>query len=344
MICKHLILNTLTTLFILLSSVSNVQPQGHLFIPTEFVESIIQSDTLENKHALIKSCYEAFRIISTDEEPEQDHFILLKHRVVDLDSDSISEVLVLFGWFEGSTNLCILKQIDVTWYLIFVTPVWVHNEESEFFTADNTVPNKVFYIRMMYDRGSGIKREGYEFFKLVDGEVRKCCDILTEARIYGWGLYLNQDMEATFALSEKNEDKIRVQYTYKFLAGPVYDSDMSWDSHEEILFVEGKDSIDFVWDYLSYSYQPIFSQKTPGLNELKLASVCTLGDDTLFVKAFSQEIQQRLQNGTDEEKKLLQDYLDLVKANGEALTPHGKMEKKGQIDNTGFWGPNKDSN
>ncbi len=312
---KLLTLNALTTLFILLS---NVQSQERLFIPTEFVENIIHSDTASNKHALIKACYETFGIVPEDEEPEQDHYISLKHREADLDADTTPEVLVSFGWYKGRTTLCVLKQINETWNLLFTTPVRTHVDESEVYIANNVGPNKVFYIRMIYSWGSGFMTEGYEFYKLINGKVYECAVIITAEQLHGHFAELNQSMKAYFNFISDSVDAIRVHYTYQLIVGSSYELDTLWGSHASMILVDDKDSVDYVWDTDSSIYRPVyFSQGNNRLNDQKLDALSDPGNGTLFINAFQSEIQQYLQKGTDTERYLFQIYVDFVKKNGD---------------------------
>jgi len=237
--------------------------------------------------------------------------------------------------------LTVFKLIDKQWYLIFTETFHVHYSSPELNIANVPSPNKTFYIRWLYERCSGIFRDTYHFYKLIDNKVYHTLELVNTAQIFGWGLYLNQQVQSTFKFNCSTEDEIWVTYDYNFFPGAVYDTDAPWDGHTDISFVKGEQGVSYQWGSVTYSYKPHFYKQKDGLTEQKLACFGAFGNDSLFVIAFDYEIKQTLEKGTDVQQKLLTKYLELVKKHSTASSPTGKHEEKGQVGGTKFYGTKK---
>jgi len=148
----------------------------------------------------------------------------------------------------------------------------------------------------------------------------------------------------TFDFDGLTSDKIWINYNYSYFAGPVVDGDVSWEGHTEIPFVQNSDGLNFNWNPETKMYEPEFyDYDSTNLNAEKLTCLQELCNDTLFVKAFRYEINQTLKDGTEQQKKLLKQYLKTVEEQGKATAPEGELELKGETESgMKFYGP-KDS-
>lgn len=253
---------------------------------------------------------------------------LLTPMFVNLDNDANDELIGLFGWNEVEPTLAVFKLIGEDWFLLYLEPFYMFYDSPEIKVVNNISTNKTFYIRWLYERGSGIYCDAYHFYKLIDNKVYSCLTLINSAYIFGWGIYLNQIVEMSFNFKSKNDDILYVTYKYNFFPGAVYKNDMPWEGHEDIPFVKGEKKLKYYWDSLSLSYKPVFNTRNKDdLTEQKILCFGSFGNDTLFVKAYDFEIKQTLKKGTSEQKKLLQDYLDIVKTNQHANSPTGEMEE-----------------
>ncbi len=262
----------------------------------------------------------------------------LTYQLINLDDDTAKELLCLIGWSESYPTMAVLKNVNNTWYLLYTEPFYMFYEDPKIEVAINSSPNKTFYFRWLYERGSGIFCDAYHFYKIIDKRVYHCLELVNSARIYGWGLFLNQDIEMAFKFKTSKTDEINVTYKYNFFPGAVYDTDVSWDGHEELSFVKDKKSVVYTYNNRTYSYQPQFIDKPNELNDKKIACFGAFGNDTLFIDAYSYELKNTLISGSKEEKSLLNRYLELVRENKKAVAPSGELEEKGSAGDLKFYG------
>jgi len=255
---------------------------------------------------------------------------------VDLDGDGKDEILLMQGWDVSYPYLCVFKQIKNSWYLIYFENIY---QSSSLSVACNYAPNKTFYVRRIYDHGSSIYNDGYSFYKLIDKHVYKCLNIINDAHIYGWGLYLNQEVKSSFEFSGDSDDKLSVDYNYNFFPGSINDKDCSWCAHEDISLIKGDNNVFYDYNVKAHQYQLDILKYNDSSEELtaeKIACFGDFGNDSLFVKAYHRQIDTLLKIGTPIQKKILRKYLQLVDKTKTALTQ--KLEFKTKAGGTSFYG------
>lgn len=338
----------ITILFIFCTIDSFSQPEvkyGNvkIKIPTEWIEKLFKYDYKNNKKEFLEQFEGYIKPYSLDGSAYLNHpnDWVLNPMFVNLDNDPENEIIGLFGWSQEHPVLAVFKKIDKSWFLLYLEPFFMKYQPPELQVANDFSANKTFYIRRVYDGGSGIYRDAYDFYKIINNRVYPCLELINEARIYGWGLYLNQKVNMKFKFNSANADNLWVTYDYSFFPGAIYDNDVLWGAHEEISFVKGENKgVSYSWDTISNTYQPFiyFDTLKEGLTKDKIACLGAFGNDTLFVKAFKYEIDQTLERGGDEQKTQLQKYLDIVRAKGKAVSPNGELEEKNQQGGTKFYG------
>lgn len=162
----------------------------------------------------------------------------------DLDGDQNNELICLMGWHQYSPSLCVFKQVDNSWYLVYKEEIDTFYGVPTVYVANNYSKNKAFYLRRVYDHGSGIYEDGYSFYKLEDNRVYKCLDIINDAHIDGWGLFMNQSVKSTFEFRADADDELFVTYSYNFFPGAIEKGDLSWEAHEDISLISGEDGVE----------------------------------------------------------------------------------------------------
>lgn len=330
-------------LFVTLSSFARQKkshvPNVKVRIPTQWVENLRHYNFQPNNEVLISE-FETF--IKPDSLPGQknhDGNGILNPMFIDLDGESGDELICLIGRNEEYPALTVFKKITGVWYLLYYEPFYMFYSKPEVYIANNYSKNKTFYTRQLYDRGTGIYRDGYCFYKLINNRVYPCLLLINKAHIYGWGLFLNQDIKMQFQFNSADADEISVDYDYNFFPGAVFASDVPWDSHDSLSFVQDKQQIMYSWDNLHHKYYPVPYRDSASLNPDKIACFGDFGNDKLFVRAFNYEIKQTLKTCTPLKRKLLKKYLSIVRSKGKTTT--GDMEEKVQIGNLKFYGPKK---
>ncbi len=285
--------------------------QNYPKAPGELVNAIATYDFKSTPKELVSRC---LSLCYPDSQMRESDGAVLTPLVANIDGGPYPEVLALVGWDEWQTTLVVFKRTGDDWYLIFAHPVDVYDYSPELKVANNASLNKVFYVRQLYSRGTGVYGDEYEYFKLINGSVRKCFELVNEDYISGWGLYLNHDVQTVVSFASSGEDMMWVKFKYSFYSGALGDSD-SVEAHPELPFVEDQRTVFYRWDSINSSYvqaYPPGEGREGGLSDAQIACMGKFGSDSLFVSAFAVEIEQRLKNGKDEEKKLLSRYLEWV--------------------------------
>ncbi|HTD99713.1 MAG TPA: hypothetical protein VK668_10510 [Mucilaginibacter sp.] len=289
--------------------------------------SIVKPDTLTNSNA---------------EHVDPGYGRVFNVMSVNLDDEPGNELICLFGWDYSSPDLCVFKQIKGDWYLIYREAIDTFYGSPTLYVANCFSKNKTFYLRRVYDHGSGIYIDGYSFYKLINNKVYKCLDLINDAHIYGWGLYMNQAVKTSFEFHGDENDYLSVDYVYNFFPGSIYKADCPWCAHEDISLINGDKNVGYKWNNRKFIYeldiQP-YENQPYDLTAKKIACFGNFGNDTLFVNAFRLQIDQTIKTGTSRQKKILKKYLALVKRDQKAITM--ELEKKTAAGGTSFYGPKK---
>lgn len=293
---------------------------------SEFAK-LIKPDTIFNPHA---------------QHVDPDYGFIFNSVHVDLDGDGNDELLCLQGWDVYYPYLCIFKQVNNNWYLIYMEEIETFYSSPTLYVANNYSKNKTFYLRRVYDHGSGVYIDGYSFYKLINTHVYKCLDIINDAHIYGWGLYMNQAVKSSFEFGGDSDDDLSVDYTYNFFPGSIYKADCSWCAHDDISLIKGEDNVYYSYNAKEHKYKldiTNYENTAYDLTGEKIACFGNFGNDSLFVKAFRRHIDTTLKIGTSQQKNILRRYLSLVDKNKTARTE--ELEVKTKAGGTIFYGPKK---
>jgi hypothetical protein len=316
-------------------------------IPDEWIEKIRHYDFKQNNATLIRELESYLKpdslfIPDYNRDINKKEAGILNPMFTSLDGESTDELVCLIGWDKSYPSMAVFKQIQDTWYLLYLEDFYMFYSQPELYVSNNFSKNKTFYFRRVYERGSGVYSDGYSFYKLINNKVYPCLNLVNEAHIYGWELYLNQDIRMNFKFNGGNADEIWVRYFYNFFPGAIKDGDCPWCSNEDIPLIKGDDGVNYSWDNKRMIYKPDISanlNEVENLTEKKIACFGAFGNDTLFVDAFRGQINEILKTGTKQQKKILNTYLNLVKKNKTATT--GEMEVKNHAGGTTFYGPKK---
>jgi len=318
-----------------------------LKVPSQWIEELRHRDYQKNSKNLLRE-FDSF--VKPDKLFVPDYYYkdgdttrdgLLNPIFANLDGESNDEMVCLMGWDETYPSIAVFKEISGDWYLLYKEPFYMFYTEPELSIANNFSKNKTFYIRCLYQRGSGVYADGYSFYKLINNKVYRCLEMPHENRIYGWGLFLNQEITMDFKVNGGNADEIWFTYHYNYFPGAIKDGQPSWEANPDISLVKDSQGINYQWDSTKYAYQAEkYSQEdSTGLNAQKISCFAGFGNDTLFVNAFHAEINKTLQTGTRQQKRILKQYLAMVKQNGKAVTE--EMEETTKTGDTKFYAPKK---
>lgn len=286
-------------------------------------ESFIKPDTLVNPHA---------------EHVNKDYGRVLNEVFVDLDGQPGDELAGLIGWDVTSPYLTVFKKEQGNWYLIYMEKIDTFYESPSLSIANSFSPNKTFYLKRVDNHGSGIYSDHYSFYKLINGKIYHSLDLVNEAHIYGWGLYMNQAVKMNFQFDGDGGDGLLVDYDYKFFPGAIKKRACSWCVNEDSPLVKGDATVYYKWDDKQFIYKLDVKSSQAEVDDLtpdKIACFGNFGNDTLFVRAFRGQIKEVLKTGTIQQKSILKKYLILVSKDKSATRK--KIQVTGKIGNTTFY-------
>ncbi|QEC79270.1 hypothetical protein [Mucilaginibacter ginsenosidivorax] len=322
-------------------------------IPTAWIEKVRHFD-YKHRHAnLLLREFEKYTkpdsLLKIKDEGDVDSvrrgMALLNPLFINLDQEPGEELVCLMGWDASYPSMAVFKNIAGNWYLVYLEEFYMFYSGPELYVSNSFSPNKTFYFRRVYERGSGVYSDGYSFYKLINNRVYHCLELANEARIEGWGLYINQDVSTSFKfnssdLNTEDADEIWVNYKYKFFPGAVNEGDCPWCANSDISLIEGEGGVNYIWDNKRRLYKPDISLQQNDPEELtakKIACFGDFGNDTLFVDAFHDQLTHIAKEGTPRQKAILKKYLALVKKDKVATTQ--KLKITTQIGGTTFYGP-----
>ena len=342
------------TLILIISCVFGAHAQNNADVPKDYNVNIkipsswidkLRNFNYTNNDSTLLHQFESFLAPDTLVNPHAQHVDPSYGRVLDpmfvnLDSGTGNELITLLGWDVTSPYLCVFKEKQGSWYLIYMEEIDTFYGSPTLAVANCFSKNKPFYLRRVYDHGSGIYIDGFSFYKLINGKVYRCLDLVNEAHIYGWGLYMNQAITMSFEFSGDSSDELLVNYNYNFFPGAIKKGNCSWCINDNVPLIKGDASAYYKWDDKQLVYKldiPSYQNDVDDLTAAKISCFGAFGNDTLFVSAFNGQIQEVLKTGTKEQKKILNRYLKLVKKNGKAVTE--EMQVTNEVNGTTFYRP-----
>lgn len=265
-------------------------------------DSIVKPDGLTNPHA---------------QHVDPGYGKVFNAMSVDLDSDGTNEIICILGWDVGYPTLCVFKQEEGDWFLIYKEDIETVNGSSPLYVANNFSKNKVFYLKYVDGYGTGVYEDRWIFYKLINNRVYKCLDLLNGALGVG-GTKINEEVNTSFELSGDDSDWIWVNYKYNFSPGLLDGKCCDCCSGEDVPLIAGEGWVDYKWDQKTLTYKldiPSWKNQVDDLTAAKIACFGTTVEDKVFVNAFKTQINDKLKTGTPLQKKLLEKYMAIVKRN-----------------------------
>jgi len=218
----------------------------------------------------------------------------------DIDGEAGDELICLLGWDIGCPYLCVFKQQQNGWYLIYFENIHTYYSAPTLSIANNFSKNKVFYYRQVDGHGSDVYFDSYHFYKLIDGKVYKCLNLSNEQRDYGSKLWMSKEIEMNFEFGGDESDGVGVNYTYNFFSGGVEP------------LIKDEINVSYKWSNRNKKYQidiyP-FQNEEDNLIDKKIDFFNSSGEDSLFVTAFKDKIDKLLKEGSPRQKQALNNYL-----------------------------------
>lgn len=303
------------------------------FIPKSLIEQI---RTCNGNDSLINVINrEIFRLVKDSIVEEDQYFGVMNPMFIDLDTDQKLELIGLFGTRPEFAHLAVFNLKKGYWECIFFEEFGHYYDGVNFSVMNNAGKEKVIVIKNLEARGSGIYKEANHFFKLINGEFKHCLRLVSDSRILGWGLYMNQTTESEFHFSSDNyRDRLWVVHQYAYFPGAIYENDAPWRGHPEITLIQETEGMYYNWNSEKHIYEPEYKDENTrfGMTKLQLQAIDEFGNDSLIVKAFQEQFEKILQGEDEEKKKIVSKYLKIVEKEQKAHLPSGEVEKIGETE------------
>lgn len=224
---------------------------------------------------------------------------ILYYEAHDLDEDGEDELVVTLGWHLHLTELAVLKRVEDSWRIIFRREYGGYKNDGDF-----VVEKSLLIIKNTPFTGSAVYQDFLDFYKLIDGKMRPVLQLLNKTYISGWGNTLGQHVETNFRVVSRRQ--VDVSYSYQFYG--FLDKEDAFGERGQLL-LDDKQKVSYLWDHSSLNFQ---LQPQPRLSLQQIKAMEHLASDSLFIKAFSQELEQIEENGELEKRNLLKEYLRIV--------------------------------
>ncbi len=249
-----------------------------------------------------------FRIILDSVVSGKTKMTILNPMFVNLDKDDEPELVCLSGEYETIGYLSIFDRENGQWYCKMFKYFFSKYDPLNFTILNNDSKNKVVVIRNTERAGSGILKEADVFYKLIDGTVYYVLRSVAISWIYGWDLYINQEIRSKLLIPPR-KDEIQVEYNVQYFPGPIYKNDVPWSAHPEIKIIDDTYFVKFVWDDYTKKYTP---QMGLTMTEEKLLAFDSFGNDKLIISAFRDELEEVLKGKDPEKKKIVERYFEIT--------------------------------
>ncbi len=291
----------------------------NLIVPDVWIEQVANFDYVSESLPIVE---EFERLLGQNSLGDRAGEGYLGQLFVNLDDDQQSELLLIIGWSYYATKFCVFKQIDEQWRLLYIEDVHEHYQEPSFSVANNRSPFKVFYLHQLYERGSGVYKEKYHFFKLINGKVYPCLRVIGKAHLVSWPTLLSETVTSSLAVS--GDDVIYVTYQYRFFPGnelfklghqkisEKIEQDVSYEVGElpEEDFIRHEETVYYQWNETAFQYE--LNGNDDLLTPCKIARFGDFDNHPLFLEAFGKELEEMKTQGMPEQQFLLNIYLDEV--------------------------------
>ena len=297
-----------------------------IIMPAQWINDVCEFDYSNNSKDLAKEFVNIIAPYNLIEERFTTRYEVFQYEdaaqwyinclIASIDEEPGPEITAILGMTdEVYQALLVFKKIESDWYLIYFEPFFMKYAPPVLFIANNYGQNKTIFLSQVHKTGTGVFQDAFHFYKLIDGAVYNCLEIVNESRISGCQLPLEQDIKAVFEFHGNTTDEIWVTYDYHFFAG----KDELLNGESDITFVKAVHPINYIWDSDEKKYKPDNKGDNPNtLADEKIMCFWEFGNDELFINAFDYEIKTILEKSAEGEKIALKRYLENYKESGAA--------------------------
>ena len=215
---------------------------------------------------------------------------------INLDEDVESEYILIIGKDYSRTMFYV---IDDNFKIIYQEYLWLFNDYPQLVIYNSNDQHKILSFRYLYGRGSGRWLFTKQFFKVFDGKVYLVLEIADDSNNTFNYKGINGQIELT-KIDEYNGE-IFLNYSYNIYPHQKVLEDLGIVDENYSLIK--KDNQSFIYNFDATSKK--FMLTGIAKSSMKDKYFLEPGNDSLFLKAFTKELDEIEFNGSNNDKKVV---------------------------------------
>ncbi len=272
-------------------------------VDARWLERALHYDYESDAGPLVKEFAQAHPSEALSADAKLDDGAYLNIMTANLDEDPEPEHLLFIGPDSAHTMLYVISRRGGQWKIIFGEYVDLFNEDPELYIINQHSRNKLFYIRTLYERGSGVWLFTWRFYRIVRGTVYNVLEIVQDSNLAleASNLYQHAD-----TIVRGSSDGVFVTYRYRFAPSMQLLISLGlakdYSNERKVDLIDDEENVLYTWNEASRKLVP--SLEDSKLSEAKIQCFSKLGDEYLFAKAFEKELREIAKSGTADQKKV----------------------------------------
>jgi hypothetical protein len=260
-------------------------------VPKEWISSALK---IEDRLSLIHKFEELFPPeIKSNINGSEPYLNLTK---INLDEDDESEYVLFIGMDYANTMLYL---IDDDNKIIYQEYLWLHNDYPQLVIYNSKDQHKTLSYRYLYRRGSGQWLYTKKFLRIYNSEVFLVLEIVDDSN----NTFNTRGINGIVRLTrvEESDGDFYVNYSYNLYPHEQVLENLGLISQDYSLIKEDDKNFIYNFDQSSKKYLLYGIDK----NSYKPSYFFDPGDDSLFLKAFGNELDQIKQKGSPVDNKIV---------------------------------------
>ena len=290
---KHIILLFLTLLS--LTTIAQNDNIGRL-VSSNWIKRVIERD---NKSELINEFGKQFpsKAISTNPTENNNENSYLNLTKINLDNDIDDEYLIFIGSDYANTMFYV---VDNDYKIIYEEYLWLHNEYPQLKIYNSIDQHKLFSFKFLHDRGSGHWLFTNKICRIELGKVYLVLEFVEDSN----DTFNHKGINGRIKSENVEEYGGQIFFDYSYELYPHSDVLDNLNIQDESFILIKKEK-----EVVIYSYDE--TTKKLVKNENTITSEMEKyffepGNDSLFLKAFSKDLDKILETGTLNEKRVVE--------------------------------------
>ncbi len=265
-------------------------------VPEIWIERVING---EDKNKLIQEFGEQFpsKAISTDISEYKKGNSYLNLTKINLDDDIDSEYLLFIGTNYANT---MFYTIDDNLKILFEEFLWLHNDYPQLRIFNTEDQHKMFSYTYLYGRGSGRWLFTYKVYKIIEGKVVLVLEFVKDSNDTFNHKGINGRIYTNYISFYGN--KLFVNYNYDLYPNQNILSKLEIENEKYSLISNRKESVIYSFDKIKKRLIHNDMTISPKMEKYFFEP----SNDSLFLKAFSKELDKIMIEGNENDKKVIE--------------------------------------